>query len=163
MVARPLAPKWTPLGLWQRFRVIVREPSDFPLALRVGYFLCRAPADLEQVSLPEFLASLRASARPGALDVWSSKERIVRLREAWLRLPGLRARNTCYLRAFTLYRFLEAGDGAVGIHFGIEQPRESGDRLRGHAWITVDGRLLEGPEAVAAGGILEIPLPGRRT
>ena len=161
MVARPLAPKWTPLGLWQRFRAIVREPSDFRLALRVGYFLCRAPADLERVSLPEFLASLRAADRPSAPDVWSAMERIVRLREAWLRLPGLRARNTCYLRALTLYRFLDADGGAVGIHFGIEPPRRPGDRLRGHAWITVDGRLLEGPEAVAAGGILEIPVPGR--
>jgi hypothetical protein len=74
----------------------------------------------------------------------------------------LRARDTCYLRAFTLYRFLEAGEAPVGIHFGIERPRQGGDRLRGHAWVTVDGQLLEGPEAVAAGAITEIPLEGRR-
>ena len=87
----------------------------------------------------------------------------MRLRTAWLRLPFLRARNTCYLRAFTLYRFLDAGDRRVGIHFGIQPPAQPGDRLRGHAWVTVDGLLLEGPEEVARGGILEIPVGGRRS
>ena len=163
MVAGALAPKWTPRGFWQRFSAIVQEPSDMPLAIRMGLFMCRAPMDLEKVSLPEFLASLRTRSRPPADDARASMERIVRLRQAWLRLPWLRARNTCYLRAFTLYRFLDAKDGKVGIHFGIEPPTRPGDRLRGHAWVTVDGLLLEGPEEVSRGGILEIPVGGRRS
>jgi transglutaminase superfamily protein len=163
MVERPLAPKWTPLGFWQRFSTIVRKPSDMPLAIKMGLFMCRAPINLEKASLPDFLATLRARSRPAADDMHVSMERIVRLRTAWLRLPFLRARNTCYLRAFTLYRFLDAGDRTVGIHFGIQPPAQPGDRLRGHAWVTVDGRLLEGPEEVARGGILEIPVGGRRS
>jgi hypothetical protein len=163
MVEDALAPKWTPRGFWQRFSTIVREPSDMPLAIKMGLFMCRAPIDLEKVSLPEFLSSLRARPRPAADDVRTSMERIVRLRTAWLRLPWLQARNTCYLRAFTLYRFLDAGDLTVGIHFGIQPPAQPGDRLRGHAWVTVDGLLLEGPEEVSRGGILEIQVGGRRS
>ncbi len=63
------------------------------------------------------------------------------------------------MRAFTLYRFLDAGDRTVGIHFGVEPNRP--DRLYGHAWITVDGELLEDPPEVADGSIVEVNVSAR--
>ncbi len=56
--------------------------------------------------LPRFAARHRA---PQVTDVFTSRTRIVRLRDAWLRLPRLRRRNSCYVRAFTLYGFVDAG------------------------------------------------------
>ena len=102
---------------------------------------------------------LRVGHRPAAADVVAARDRIARLRSAWLALPRLRRRNTCYVRALTLYRFLDAGGRDVGLHVGIE--RHQTDRLRGHAWITVDGQMLEGPPEVEAGSIVEVNLGGR--
>ena len=73
--------------------------------------------------------------------------------------PRLRRRNTCYVRAFTLYRFVDAGTRDVRIHFGVEPDRS--DRLRGHAWVTVDGEMLEGPPEVTTGSIVEVNLGAR--
>jgi hypothetical protein len=82
--------------------------------------------------------------------------RISRIRQAWLASPLFSSRNTCYVRAFTLYRFLDAGNAQMAIHFGVEPGVEEGDRLRGHAWVTLDGELLEAPEPVLAGRVKEL-------
>jgi hypothetical protein len=42
------------------------------------------------------------------------------------------------------------------IHFGVEPGVSATDRLRGHAWVTVDGALLEAPEPVLAGRVREL-------
>ena len=60
------------------------------------------------------------------------------------------------MRAFTLYRFVDAGERDLRIHFGVELDRS--DRLHGHAWVTVDGELLEGPPEVTDGSIVEVNL-----
>jgi hypothetical protein len=80
------------------------------------------------------------------------------LRNACLGMPRLWRRDTCYVRALTLYRFLDPGEHRVRVHFGIEQPQSKDDRLRGHAWVSVDGRPFEAPEAVGARRIHEVPL-----
>jgi len=146
-------------GHLRRFRSAIRQPSDVVLAARIGWFVYRCPRDLEQRDLSGFLRELRVGHRPAAADVVAARDRIARLRSAWLALPRLRRRNTCYVRALTLYRFLDAGGRDVGLHVGIE--RQQTDRLRGHAWITVDGQMLEGPPEVEAGSIVEVNLGGR--
>ncbi len=141
-------------------RGALRHPRDVPLALRVGWFLLRAPADLEDRDLREFLARVRDAPRPPATDVWQGMQRVVRLRRAWLSLPIVRRRDTCYLRALILYRFLDGGARAVTLHLGVEPPRVTGDRLRGHAWVTVDGELLEGPPDADLARVVEVNLRG---
>lgn len=158
MVTRDLAPKWTPVGFWQRARTIIRRPSDVWLATRIGWFMWRAPALLRQRNLRTFLIDLRKLPRPAALDASTSRERILRLRALCLRLPMLRSRDNCYIRALTLYRFLETGDHAVTIHFGIEEPADPRERLRGHAWVSVDGQFFEGPPEVLNARIRTVPL-----
>jgi hypothetical protein len=143
----------------RRLRWAIRHPSDIVLALRIGWFIWRCPGDIERRDLGTFLTRLRTGPRPRASNVVEARNRIVRLRSALLSLPLLRRRNNCYVRAFTLYRFLDAGGRPVGVHVGIEQGRS--DRLHGHAWVTVDGELLEGPPEVERGAIVEVNIGGR--
>ena len=158
VVSKPLASKWTPLGLAQRLPLIFKEPSDVWLLLQIGYFMWRAPTLLHGRNLRAFLAELRALPRPAAPNAKSSLERILRLRRLWLALPFMRSRDNCYVRALTLYRFIEAGPHAVSIHFGIEEREDPRERLRGHAWVSVDGQFFEGPPEVQSARIREVPL-----
>lgn len=153
------APKWTPRGFAQRLARIIRGPSDLGFALRIGYFMWRLPGRLHDTHLQEFLRGLRTLPRPPAPDALSSRERILRLRSLWLRLPIFRTRDNCYVRAMTLYRYLDAGSHKVTIHFGIEQRDDPRERLRGHAWVSVDGSFFEAPPEVRQARIREVPLP----
>jgi hypothetical protein len=119
-------------------------------------FIASAPRLLADGDLRIVLKRLRTSGRvPRA-----SYGRIRRMRAMCLRFAPLANRNTCYVRALTLYRYLDAPDEAIGIHFGIERRESTHLRLHGHAWVTLDGHLLEGPQAVTDGRIHEIPLAG---
>lgn len=151
-----LAPKWTPLGIVQRLPQIVRRPSDVSLALRIGYFLWRAPADLDRTNLPAVLGRLHEARRPRTGDVRTGVERINRLRQPWMRLRVFQGRDTCYMRALSLYRFVDPGREALRIHFGVEAPGNADDRLRGHAWITVNGEVIDAPDRVRLGQVREI-------
>ena len=142
----------------RRMRRLVARPGDVPLALRIGWFVVRAPADLARTNLPEFLARLRDSPRPPADDLAAGKERVRRLTRAWLRLPVLRRRNTCYIRALTLYRFLDPCGREVRLHLGIEEPDGASGTPRGHAWVSVDGVLLEGLPAALISRVREIDI-----
>lgn len=141
-----------------RVRNVIRSPADVLLGLRVGAFVLRAPAELQRHDLRGYLDRLASRRRPPAPDVATSAARVRRLRNAWLRLPGFRRRNTCYVRALTLYRFLDAGTGAARVHFGVESEASPGGRLRGHAWVTVDGNLVEGPPDEVLRRVREMPI-----
>ena len=153
-----LAPKWTPGGFVQRYRAFVHRPDDLWLALQIGYFMWRVPAMLRRRNLRSFLAHLRDSRRPAASSLEHSQERIARLRALCLRLPVLRSRDNCYVRALTLYRFLDAGPRPVRIHFGIEEQPDPRERLRGHAWISVGGQCFDAPDEIYNLRIREVPL-----
>jgi len=120
-----------------------RRPADVWLTLRIGWFVWRAPADLGGRDLPSFLDRLQRARRPPAPDPASAYERVARLRQPWLHLPGLRGRNTCYVRALTLYRFLDPGAGDLELHLAVEDGYDAGDRLHGHAWVSVDSVAFE--------------------
>lgn len=149
--AARLARKWTPLGIAQRLPTFFREPGDFLLALSIGRFLWSIPADVDRADLPSVLARLDSarSSRTGGV------ERITRLLQPWLRLGPLRARDNCYVWALALYRFLDPGGDELRIHFGVEA-RPAGERLRGHAWITLNGEAVGAPEPVRAGAVREM-------
>jgi len=153
-----LAPKWTPLGFAQRLRRIFREPSDFWFAATMCHFMWHAPEMLRRRNLRVFLDELRALPRPKAINAEASLERVQRLRQLCLRFKVLRSRDNCYVRALTLYRFLDTGPSRVSIHFGIEQKENPLERLRGHAWVSVNGRLFEGPPEVVLARTKEVPL-----
>ncbi|WP_164084925.1 lasso peptide biosynthesis protein [Pseudazoarcus pumilus] len=144
-------------GLQDRMRRNFHQPSDVWWFLHIGLFLWTVPRQLKAMSLPEFLERQSGGMRPAACtnDIESGVERIGRLQGVWLRRSFFRSRNTCYLRAVTLFRFLDAGDRHKRIHFAVEpEPRDG--RRRGHAWISVDGRPLGVPDGVKADTLREI-------
>jgi hypothetical protein len=142
------APWWTPWGAIVRLRSTMKTPSDLVWCARVGWFVVRVSRSLERTHLREFLAQLERAPRPRAVDPASAAERIARLRQPWLRLPGLRSHDTCYVRALTLYRFLDATGRDARLRIGAEWFDHPGGVLRGHAWVTVDDDVLEGPPEV---------------
>jgi len=148
--------RWRALTFARRLGRLARQPRDVPLLLRMGCFLWTAPVRLGRSDLPAFLARLGAARRPRAHDVGAGVARIARLRQALLRLPTLRGSNTCYVRALTLYRFLDPGDRQLRIHFGVEPGADPEDRLAGHAWITVDDEVIEPPDPLLQGRVHEI-------
>jgi len=142
------SPWWTPWGFALRVPRILRTPSDFIWIARIGWFVLRAPSDLERSHLTDFLGRMRQGPRPGASTHRGSVERIVRLRTPWLHLPWLRARDTCYVRALTVYRFVDAPGHDVQLKVGAEWFDRPGGVLRGHAWVTIDDQTVEAPPGV---------------
>jgi hypothetical protein len=154
-----LRQKITPMSFVRVVRLIhrsIRRPSDVPLAIKIGYFVLIVPSKLAKADLPRFLRGVGESKRPSADDVKTAVERIIRLRSLWLWLPMLSSRNTCYVRALTMYRFLDSEKSDVRIHFGVEPGINPNDRMKGHAWVTVDGRIIEPPEPVLSGRVKTI-------
>lgn len=114
------------------------RPRDLALAVAMAAFVVRLPHALAKTDLPMYLETLRRMRRGRA-----PLERVLRVRAAVLRV--LRRSDTCYARAFALYRFLDVAPGALELRLGLEPARHAGDRLRGHAWVLLDNALLEGP------------------
>jgi len=138
-------------------RLAIRDPQSAWLAMHIGLFIVCARRRLARQSLPQFIATLR---HRGFMRVpRASSERIVGFRSWWLRLPALQKCDTCYVRAMTLYRFLDAPDRDLQLHIGIEKRESDGERLRGHAWVSLADAVIEGPAAVLEGRIREIALP----
>ncbi len=137
------ASKWTPLGLWQRVHQMIKQPADVILFWRIGWFLWRAPSWLDRSSLPSLLEKFRSAKRPPSIDPQTGIDRIERLSKPWLRRSFFRARNTCYLRSLMMFRYLDARDHDLRINFVVEPALIAGDRLKGHAWVTIDGNIIQ--------------------
>lgn len=152
----PAPAQWAKEGIGRGFARTFREPRDIVLALRIGAFLWTLPRRLDRQPLDLLLHDLARESRHGAGDLHSNAQRISRLRQAWLASPLFRARNTCYVRALTLFRFLADDGRAMRIHFGVEPGTDPGDRVRGHAWVTVGDEVLEAPEPLLSGRVSEL-------
>ncbi len=125
--------------------------SGLPLWLAVGHFIVRAPARLARSELPAFLGRVAAQPRDG-----SDFARVATLTRRWLRLFPLRSRDTCYMRSLIFFRFVDVCDGELCLHFGVDEPRIDGERLHGHAWVSLDGKALNAPRTLAQGRLREI-------
>jgi hypothetical protein len=98
-----------------------------------------------------FLARVAAQPRDGA-----NFSRVDRLARRWLRLPLLRSRDTCYLRSLVLFRFVDSNGGDLSLHFGVDEPRDTNERLHGHAWVSLDRQALNPPGTLVEGRLKEI-------
>ncbi|MFN2449583.1 MAG: lasso peptide biosynthesis protein [Candidatus Baltobacteraceae bacterium] len=147
-----LAPPWTPRGIAQRFRAVVGHPRNLPLFVQVGWFIATAPNRMAKTELSSFVRTLREGALRRA-----DRGTLSRMRAFWL-VRFFPRHNTCYIRAMTLYRFLQCDTGRLRLHFGIEHRSNSRERLHGHAWVSHDGSVIEGPPIAFTGGVREIVL-----
>lgn len=133
---------------------LATRPTEAFLALHMAAFIARVPRLLAKGDLPTVLRSLRKDRFVPRAPF----ERIRTIRGICLRLAPLANRNTCYVRALALYRYVDAPDDALAVHLGIEHQDAAHTRLHGHAWVTLRGAVLEAPTAVTDGKIYEIPL-----
>lgn len=159
-------PKMTkqPFYFFQRLLGIFKTPADIALFFRIGLFIWLLPWAMKKSDLPRFLKKLRDAPRSMAADPASGVARVARLRAPWFKLRPLAARNTCYIRAITLYRYMGVSGERIRIHFGIEPAHTPGGPPRGHAWVTASGRILEPPDPVIAGRVKDIYVfPDRET
>ncbi len=111
----------------------------------------RLPRRMRTATLPQLLDAIRAAPRSGSGAIEADVERIRRLRGMWFGLPALAPYNTCFMRALSMYRFLDPGEAEMRLHWVIEPGRTAGDRLRSHAWVTVGGSLVEEVDMTGAG------------
>jgi glycosyltransferase involved in cell wall biosynthesis len=136
----------------RRVRDLVREPGEIVLAMRIGYFLWRAPYALARTHVHEYLSALERERRrkrdPRPLE--RQLALIERTRRLWLRMPFFRNRDSCYLRSLTLYRFLDVGEEPMHLHFAVEERDDARERRRAHVWISVAGKTYEGPPQTTA-------------
>ena len=156
MSPAPAPAQWAKEGLGRGITRTFHEPGDIFLAARIGVFLWLLPRRLNRQPLDRLLQDLTRESRNGGGNVHADAQRISRLRQAWLASPLFRARNTCYVRALTLFRFLADDGRPMRIHFGVEPGMDPGDRIRGHAWVTVGNEVLEAPEPLLAGRVSEL-------
>ena len=158
----PTSHQWARDGIVRGLTRTFRQPADVVLALRIGVFLWRLPRRLDRQPLDGVLRELATESGDASSDLHSDAQRISRLRQAWLASPLFRARNTCYIRALTLFRFLAHDGRSLRIHFGVEPGTHPGDRVRGHAWVTAGEEVLEAPEPLLSGRVSELyAFPGQ--
>jgi hypothetical protein len=138
----------------RRIARLLLHPRDAWLALHIGIAIAVLPRWIAAHDLRD-MHRLRRSRLPLPRAAYA---RIAWFRAWWLQQALFRARDTCYVRALVLYRFLDAPDADVRLHLGIEARTSAEDRLRGHAWVSVRGAVVEAPPAVQEGRIREIAL-----
>jgi glycosyltransferase involved in cell wall biosynthesis len=141
----------TPASQSKKSKPLRMRGSGLPLWLAVGHFILRAPARLARTELPVFLARVAAQPRNGA-----DFKRVAKITQRWLRLPGLRSRNTCYLRSLVLFRFVDPRQGELCLHFGVDELRDPSERLHGHSWVSLNGVALNPPQSFHEERIQEI-------
>jgi hypothetical protein len=73
------------------------------------------------------------------------------------------SRDTCLTRALVVAALL-SDRGGVLLHVGFAAPAAGGGALEGHAWVTLDGAIVGGPDAAMAadGSTTEMTFPVRR-
>jgi len=125
--------------------------SRLPLWLAVGHFIVRFPRRMARMDLPVFLSRIAAEPR-GDADL----KRVSKIYRRWLRQPGFRAYNTCYVRSLLLFRFVNPQGRDLCLHFGVDEPTATDTRPHGHAWVSLDGVPWNAPGSMAEGRLREI-------
>ena len=115
---------------------------EYWFAAQVCVRCCRLPILLQFRTLPELLEQL--TLRKGHRDrrTRPTLDRAVQIIVRVCHLGLFRGRlfpRTCLRQALTLYDMLTYLGYAVTIYFGIFK---IGEQLRGHSWVTLDGKAL---------------------
>jgi hypothetical protein len=115
------------------------------LALRICLWMLELPVQLRVYSLPALLRRM-SRQEPACTPMDSRQAAAVVVRVCRLRLfHGRWFPRACLQQALMLYRVLNGLGSPVTIHFGVQK---NGSILRGHSWITFEGRLVAEPASV---------------
>jgi hypothetical protein len=140
----------------------MKRPRDlllFGQALR----LCRlARGTGSQAPLPERIVALSSRrGLPTGVAPDAAQRATVRASTRAARWFG--SRDTCLTRAVVAAALLSDHEDVL-LHVGFAAPAAGGGPLEGHAWVTVGGVIVGGPEAgmAAAGPASEMAIPVRR-
>ncbi len=119
----------------------MRLLDTYSAVLRAAFTLLWVRLLLRWKCLPEVLQSLTPSkrySRPLPLDLYD----IAYYVDRWLSLFPYNAKGNCFPRSLVLYRFARLRGFPVCFHCGV---RKMGNRLDGHAWLTLQGRPFHEP------------------
>jgi Transglutaminase-like superfamily len=112
------------------------------VAIRVGVWRCGLPIRWRVHSLPRLLHHLTPAPGQAPRRVPLALDQAVRLVRRICRLRCFRGPlfpQACLRQALALYHLLSRLGYPVEIHVGVYQ---AGEALRGHSWVTVDGKSV---------------------
>ena len=157
----------TGLGIWDVsiMEPVVPSPTRpidlllFAQALR----LCRSARGTGSRSSLHLKSASLASKRGLPVGVTPDAAQRAASRASTRAARWFGSRDTCLTRALVVAALLSDRDGVL-LHVGFAAPMTGGGALEGHAWVTVDGDLVGGPDAAMAGDrpTTEMTIPVRR-
>jgi hypothetical protein len=125
--------------------------------------LCRsAKGTGSRTSLPQQAADLASKAwLPAGVAPDAAQRATIRASRRAARWLG--SRDTCLIRSVVSAALLSDHDDVL-LHVGFAPSGEGGRAIEGHAWVTVDGAIVGGPESAMAGDrpMTEMTIPVRR-
>lgn len=118
---------------------LARNPRELFLVGRIFLFLVFLPLPLRFLKIQHLVSAIMPHRSPPPHRRFHP-ERIVYLCErAATRLERFGYRNTCLKRCLVMFHFLRTEGVPVDISFGAFR---EGGALKGHSWLTLDGRLF---------------------
>jgi transglutaminase superfamily protein len=129
-----------------RLRDSVKGPADAWLLTRIVGWSLVLPLAKSLVSMPRLTRLMQTSARATSRD--PEREKTVASLTAWVFKTRPRdSRDNCLERALVTYRYLCRAGARPELVIGMARDAEG---VRGHAWVTVDGRgVHDTPMALA--------------
>jgi transglutaminase superfamily protein len=130
-----------------RLRSSVSTPSDAWLLARIFGWSLVLPIAKRTVPLPRLVQLMRASERTAQRDF--EREAAIASLAAWVfktRPPS--ARDNCLERGLVTYRYLSRGGASPELIVGVAKEIQG---VRGHVWVTVDGRAVHDSPSTLAG------------
>ena len=114
-----------------------RSPSDVLLAARIMAWACVLPLLKQVIPLRTLVRVLRRSPQGVARDT-DREDRVVAFARWACRITRWSSGGNCLERGLIAYRYLGAINADPTLVVGMG--RGGAGQMRGHAWITIDGR-----------------------
>jgi Transglutaminase-like superfamily len=124
----------------------VATPSDALLLARIVGWSLVLPIAKRTLPFPRLVSLMRPRGRAAQRD--PDHEAVITSLVAWVfktRPPG--ARDNCLERGLVAYRYLSRAGASPDLVVGVLKGEEG---IRGHVWVTVDGRAVHDSPATLA-------------
>jgi len=128
---------------WRALRSCISSPADLWLLARIAAWALVLPVLKRLVPLRTLVALMAAESRRSERDA-DLERRITRM--ARLVYRGRRAtfRDNCLERSLVTYRYLARAGAQPRLLVGVGRSETAS--VRGHAWVTLDGRAVHDQE-----------------